>query len=174
MTRVVFCVSLLVVWPVLASAQSPADQDLRVGISELCTVCNDVVRCERDDSAPDGPPVVVYNLLEDDIWQQMATIWDYLIQFISTKTDDVRAMTIYELQSPDDPAPRVITAQEATVDGAALSIRLPGDTVIDQRTGRWFQIRADGGELELGRCELLEFAAGRDLLKTLKTIPQGE
>jgi hypothetical protein len=49
---------------------TPVDVDLQVGISELCTACNDVIRCERDADAPDVavPALVIYNLLEDMVW----------------------------------------------------------------------------------------------------------
>ncbi len=152
----------------IGSAQAQVDPDLRVGVSELCTVCNDVVRCERSEAATDGPPLVIYNLLEDTFWQQIATIWDYLVQFISPKTDDLRAMTIYELDDRNSLQARVITEQEATVDAATLTIRLPADTQIDQRDGRWWRTGADGSEIELGQCELLDFSDGRDLLASLK------
>jgi len=166
----------LVLGSLLAAGAAPAqvEPDLEVGVSELCTTCNDVIRCER---APglDGPEIVVYNLLEDDIWQQIATIWDYLVQFISPKTDDVRAMVIYELATADAASPRIIRDQQATVDAATLTIRLPGGLEIDQKTGRWQRSGAGNEAQELGRCTLLEFAAGRSLIeKLIPTNGNGE
>jgi len=168
--------SLLVI-AALACLTSPlraqVDPELSVGISELCTVCNDVIRCERD-ARLDGPEIVVYNLLEDTVWQQIATIWDYLIQFISPKTDDVRAMVIYELKTAGTATPRVIPDQEATVDAATLSIRMPDDIEVDQTTGRWWRELPGGEEQELGRCTLLDFTAGRELLEELNPGAAGD
>jgi len=149
------------------SRAAPVDLDLKVGISEVCTTCNDVIRCDRDvDAAENIPAVVVYNLLEDTFWQQIATIWDYLIQFISPKTDDVRAMTIYELQTPDVDRPRVIAEQEALVDAETRRVAVPGGW-IDQRSGAWHLAASGGSERQVGNCQLLDFSAGQDLLNNL-------
>jgi len=152
--------------------QAQPDPELTVGISEVCTVCNDVIRCERD-AGVDGPEVVVYNLLEDTIWQQIATIWDYLVQLISPITEDQRAMTIYELATADTGAPQVIPDQEATVDATTLSIRMPDGVEIDQKTGRWLRNLPNGDEQALGQCALLDFTAGRDLLEKLSPPGNG-
>jgi hypothetical protein len=166
----------LSLFALIAVSATAAQEDLEraVGISELCTVCNDVVRCERSaDASVDGPPLVIYNLLEDSFWQQIATIWDYLVQYISPKTDDVRAMTVYEFASVDSKTPRVIPDQQATVDAATLTIRLP-DSQIDQVSGRWLRAGPGGVELMLGQCELLDFAAGRALLAGLSVNEPGD
>lgn len=161
--RLLALLLLLAVAP-LAPASEPVTADMAVGVSELCTTCNDVIRCER--TAGDGPPIVVYNLLEDGFWAQIATIWDYLVQFISPKTEDIRDMTVYELTAAGSGPVTVNRGLEATVDAQARIIRVPGSQ-IDQRSGRWYSVSASGDETELGRCELLEFAAGREFITSL-------
>jgi len=153
-----------------AASQNDAtapDEPMAVGISELCTTCNDVIRCRADADATDGPPMVVYNLLEDTFWQQVATIWDYLVQFIDPVTEDVRAMTVYTFDDPAGRGPAVSPGQQATVDAVAKRIAL-ADGYIDMRSGNWFRGSGDAATRR-GRCELLDYAAGQELIAGLRT-----
>ncbi len=151
------------------------DFDLKIMISELCTTCNDVLRCEQSADRPAGelPPIVVYNLLEDSVWAQIATIWEYLIQNIRPKIQDERAMTIYAVEAADSGSAQVITDQQAIVDAVNRRVLVPG-AYVDQRDGRWYQLDAADQASPIGQCELLGFQAGRELLASLRTAIQEE
>jgi hypothetical protein len=64
---------------------------LAIEIGELCTVCVEVLRYEGAGRR------TVYVLDEKSAWAQIATIGDYLVQSVRPKTEDFRALTIYEL-----------------------------------------------------------------------------
>lgn len=163
----------LFVWGCSGPPPAPVEVELRAGVSEFCTTCNDVIVCERADvdTAADLPPVIVYNLLPDTFWQQVATIWDWLIQWIKPITIDVRAMTAYELDSLDNGEPRVVPGQQATVNGPERRIAVPGG-YIDQVSGDWYRSGTDG-DRRVGQCELLKFVDGLALLRRLQGTDQG-
>lgn len=54
-------------------------------------MCVEVLRCEGAGRR------TVYVLDEKSAWAQIATIGDYLVQSVRPKTEDFRALTIYEL-----------------------------------------------------------------------------
>ena len=69
--------------PAQAAESAPA-----INVSEICTTCKDVIRCTRDPGSPvPAYPVVVYYLHPHTSWEQVVTIWEYLIRFGKPKQE---------------------------------------------------------------------------------------
>lgn len=130
------------------AAPLPAES-LQIRINLLCTTCDDFLRCERTADAGRDEVYRLYRLREKSFWAQIATIWDYLVQWVRRKTSDTRPLTIYE----NDGRQQRIALEEgrARIDAAAGLITLP-DSSIDMRTAEW---RDQTGE-SLGRCTALK------------------
>jgi hypothetical protein len=165
-----FAILLLAIAMDPATAQGPNAGGLAkaaINVSELCTTCDDVIRCTvaAGASAPVAT-VTVYHLHKKSFWGQVATIWDYFIQIWKPQTSDERVLTIFDLTSADAMPSRVQDGLEAMLDANAMTITVPG-AVISRTTGNW--TLADG--TTLGRCELLRpAAAGYRLLNRLKGL----
>ena len=114
--------------------------DLVIPINLRCTTCDDFIRCTRQDAPTNAatarPDNTVYRLKEKTFWAQIATIADYLLQFVRDKTMDERPLAIYR----ETGTVRTIEhdrAWRAQVDILAARITLP-DHSIDQRFGAWY------------------------------------
>lgn len=143
----------------------PAEQ-LQIKINLLCTTCDDFLRCTAtDQSAESG--FKLYRLREKSFFAQIATIWDYLIQWIHRKTEDRRPLTIYLEQGG---VSRVLVPDAtAKVDLVTGLVTLP-DSTIDMRDGSWFI----AGE-SVGQCQTMARRDGYRWLRSLlnKPLPTG-
>lgn len=125
---------------------------LQIRINLLCTTCDDFLRCTRTADAG-SERYLLYRLREKSFWAQIATIWDYLVQWLHRKTVDTRPLTIYE---NNDGVRRVVLADgRVRVDAVSGLIALP-DASIDMRNGDW---RDRTGELQ-GACSTLKRREG--------------
>jgi hypothetical protein len=139
--------------PVTPQVQGP----LAIEISEYCTVCIEVLRCE-------GPTQrIAYVLDEKGAWAQIATIWNYVAEFFRPKTEDLRKLTIYELSPDMSRAVAVRSGLEARLDVWNRRVELP-DAVVDQKTGAWLGL--DGASL--GQCTQLPRGPDRQFANTLQ------
>lgn len=140
-------------------AALPAES-LQIRINLLCTTCDDFLRCERSADV-DRPAVYrIYRLREKSFWAQIATIWDYLVQWLQRKTSDQRPLTVYLNEGETK---RVLELPGvARVDAVAGLISLP-DSSIDMRQGEWRDLR---GELQ-GRCASLPRRQGYAWVRAL-------
>jgi hypothetical protein len=154
----------------LGGVARAADPAPAINVSEICTTCNDVLRCTRaqDSPAPASAPVVIYHLHPESTWDQIKTIWEYLSRFGKAKTTNIRDLTIYDLPGATGPAGRVQDGLEAVLDATTLTIELPGAR-IDRATGQWFLLAPTPGAspVAAGSCQLLSPVAGRELLQSL-------
>lgn len=141
-------------------------ESLQIRINLLCTTCDDFLRCERRADleaalGTDSPQIYrIYRLREKTFWAQIATIWDYLVQWLRRKTSDERPLTVY--LNDGDSRSIVDTAGSARVDAAVGLISLP-DSSIDMRNGEWRDLR---GELQ-GRCATLPRREGYAWVRAL-------
>jgi len=141
-------------------------ESLQIRINLLCTTCDDFLRCERraDVEAAlgtDSPQIYrIYRLREKSFWAQIATIWDYLVQWLQRKTSDERPLTVY-LNDGDERSILDISGS-ARVDAAVGLISLP-DSSIDMRNGDWRDLR---GESQ-GRCTTLPRREGYAWVRAL-------
>jgi len=144
----------------------PAEQ-LTIKINLLCTTCDDFLRCTTTESTAEDP-AVLYRLREKSFWAQIATIWDYLIQWAQRKTSDSRPLTVYH----DEPGSSRILLDNARarVDSVSGLITLPAAT-IDMRSGAWLR----AGE-QVGSCVALPRRAGYAWLREFlqKPLPVGQ
>jgi len=122
---------------------------LQVRINLLCTTCDDFLRCERAADVDRDEVYRLYRLREKSFWAQIATIGDYLVQWLRRKTSDSRPLTIYE----NDGNRKRVALEEgwARIDMVAGLIMLP-DSSIDMRSAEW---RTLTGEPQ-GRCLALK------------------
>jgi hypothetical protein len=109
-------------------AALPAES-LQIRINLLCTTCDDFLRCERRvdveaDLGTDSPQIYrIYRLREKTFWAQIATIWDYLVQWLQRKTSDERPLTVY--LNDGDARSMLDISGSARVDAAVGLISLP-------------------------------------------------
>jgi hypothetical protein len=154
----------LLLRPALAQAPAPA-----INVSEICTTCQDVIRCARDPGSPvPGYPVVVYYLHPHNTWEQIVTIWEYLIRFGKPKQQDTRELTVYEFADPAGPPARTRDGLAAELDAVTMTIGMPG-AQIDRNSGQWSVAAGPGaGALRpAGRCSLLPVAEGFAFLRSM-------
>jgi hypothetical protein len=151
--------------PVFAAAfLLPASAaDLAIPINLKCTTCDDFIRCTATAATPDASsgqtPATVYRLREKTFWAQIATIGDYLVQFLREKTTDERPFAVYV----DSGAARRIEYDpdaRARIDAIAATISLRQES-IDQRDGAW---RGAAGAL-LGQCVAMPRKKGYALVR---------
>jgi len=141
-------------------------ESLQIRINLLCTTCDDFLRCERrvDGAATLGTDPTqtyrIYRLREKSFWAQIATIWDYLVQWLRRKTSDERPLTVY--LNDGDVRSVLDIAGSARVDAAVGLISLP-DSSIDMRNGDWRDLR---GELQ-GRCKTMPRREGYAWVRSL-------
>jgi hypothetical protein len=140
-----------------------SSKDLVIPINLRCTTCDDFIRCTRQDAPANAttgrPDTTVYRLKEKTFWAQIATIADYLLQFVRDKTLDERPLAIYRKTAKA----RTIEhdrAWRAQVDVLAARITLP-DHSIDQRTGAWY----DAAGRNVGQCQALPRREGYALVR---------
>ncbi len=147
-------------------AQPLPTEQLQIRINLLCTTCDDFLQCTATGQSPNSG-FTLYRLREKSFFAQIATIWDYLIQWVHRKTSDSRPLTIYEEK---DSAPRVLVADAvAKVDMVTGLIMLP-DSTIDMRDGNWIV----NGE-SAGVCRTMVRRDGYRWLRSLlnKPLPTG-
>jgi hypothetical protein len=160
-------VALLLLVSLLGACGRPGghtpSKDLAIPINLRCTTCDDFIRCTRQDAptntATGRPDNMVYRLKEKTFWAQIATIADYLLQFVRDKTLDERPLAIYR----ETGAVRTIEydrAWRAQIDMTAARITLP-DHSIDQRTGAWY---SSAGQ-NVGHCQALPRREGYALVR---------
>lgn len=125
-------------------------ESLAIHINILCTTCDEFLRCDAWPPAAGGASATaisrIYRLREKSFWAQVATIWDYLVQWVHRKTTDTRPLSIYVERD----GVRTVTDidQPAQLDFVAGHITLH-DSQIDMRDGRW---QSKSGA-ELGACK---------------------
>ena len=130
---------------------------LAVVVNELCTTCEDFIRCDSTAGTPEVPgPVTLYQLRPKGFVAQVATIWDFLIANIRERTEDRRPLTIFSASSAPE------STGEAVTDLKQHRIRIPGGW-IDQASGDWHG--ADDGHK--GQCRIIPRPDGRQLMKEL-------
>lgn len=140
-----------------------------INVSEICTTCQDVIRCTRDPGSPvPAYPVVVYYLHPHGTWEQIVTIWDYLIRFGKPKQEDTRELTVYEFTAPDGRPAQIRGGQAAALSAVTMTIDVPGAR-IDRISGQWSVADAPGAtELRTaGSCTLLPVADGFAFLRSM-------
>jgi hypothetical protein len=141
------------------------DSPPAINVSEICTTCQDVIRCTRDEgSTVPAYPVVVYYLHPHTTWEQIVTIWEYLIRFGKPKQQDTRELTVYEFTAPDGAPARVRGRQSAELDAVKLTIQMP-DARIDRATGAWW-VGSGSSAQPAGYCRLLPPADGFAFLRS--------
>jgi hypothetical protein len=161
---------LVVLLGVLAGCGSPPPEvDLLIPVNAKCTTCEDFIRCDGGsaNAAVYDPTFDLYRLEPKSILAQVATIWDFLIQLVYTRTEDFRPLSIYAQRPGDSEAfNRTITRDaEARTDLVTHRIHLPSGW-IDQVNGDWHG--ADDGIR--GSCRVLAPAEGRELLKLFSAV----
>jgi len=143
----------------------PTDQ-LQIKINLLCTTCDDFLQCSASGQSIESG-FKLYRLREKSLFAQIATIWDYLVQWVRRKTADNRPLTVY---MEEDGARRIVLeAAEARVDMVSGLITLP-DSTIDMRNGSWIV----AGEAA-GQCRTMVRRDGYLWVRSLlnKPLPAG-
>jgi hypothetical protein len=143
-----------------ACTPKPADLKLAIPVNALCTTCDDFLRCEAA-GATDGSFQLLH-LENKTFLAQVATIWDFLVQAIRERKEDIRPLAIYS--SAGGPARR---GANAVTDLIQHRINIP-DGWIDQANGEWHG--TDG--LVKGQCTLLPLPEGRELVKKMRAAAQ--
>lgn len=140
-----------------------AAPDLAIPINLRCTTCDEFIRCSRQDAPTDAatrrPDSTVYRLKEKTFWAQIATIADYLLQFVQDKTADERPLAIYRQTN----GIRTIEHDRdwrAQLDILAARITVPRHS-IDQRNGAWY----DAAGQKVGQCQALPRREGYALVR---------
>lgn len=152
--------ALLCLPTVQAQDSAPA-----INVSEICTTCKDVIRCTRDEgSTVPAYPVVVYYLHPHTTWEQIVTIWEYLIRFGKAKQQDTRELTVYEFADPDGAPARVRAQQSAGLDAVKQTIGMQ-DARIDRATGDWW-VGSGPAAQRAGSCRLLPPVDGFAFLRS--------
>lgn len=159
-------IALLAILCIPAAQAQAQDSAPAINVSEICTTCKDVIRCTRDAGSPvpAAYPVVVYYLHEHTTWEQIVTIWEYLIRFGKPKQQDTRELTVYEFTAPDGAPAQVRGQQSAELDAVKLTIEMPGAR-IDRATGAWWVGSASSAR-RAGSCRLLPPADGFAFLRS--------
>lgn len=134
------------------------ERELAIEINDLCTTCVDFLRCEADAAA--GDAMTLYVLEQKSFMAQIATIWQYLVQYINPRKTDQRGVMVWTASGDGPPTSSTGQAEQDLV---TFEIRLPGAR-IDQYTGAWY----GAGDTRLGSCRVLTRAEGRDLLASLR------
>lgn len=129
---------------------------LVIDIEELCTQCVEVLRCDGDEIN-----TTIYVLHKKSFWAQIATIWDYLIQAVSTKTEDFRDVTKY-VYATDSTSIASSSQGRARLDVWLRRIELP-DSVVDETNASW----TDATGKTLGACVHLPRVEGITFARTL-------
>jgi len=148
------------------SPSIPAEQ-LQIKINLLCTTCDDFLQCRKSGESIESD-FTLYRLREKSFFAQIATIWDYLVQWVHRKTDDRRPLTVYVEQRG---VSRVLVSDAtARVDLVTGLLTLP-DSTIDMRDGRWF---IDG--VSAGQCHAMVRRDGYRWVRSLlnKPLPTGD
>jgi len=147
----------------LAGCARPEPQaaGLAIPVNPLCTVCDDFLRCEAAGAGQDDYRVL--HLQNKTFVAQLATILDFLLQYVRERKEDVRPLAIYF--SAGGPAR---TGVEAVTDLVRHRIAVP-DGWIDQADGAWHG--SDGAVL--GQCRVLPLPEGRELVKNLRAAAPG-
>lgn len=139
----------------------PTDQ-LQIKINLLCTTCDDFLQCTASGQSIDSG-FKLYRLREKSFFAQIATIWDYLIQWVRFKTADERPLTVYTEEN--GVRRTVVEGAEARVDMVSGLITLP-DSTIDMRNGSWIV----SGE-EAGQCRTMLRRDGYRWVRSLLNKP---
>jgi hypothetical protein len=134
------------------------ERELAIQVNDLCTTCVDFLRCEAD--GPAGDSLTLYVLEQKSFMAQIATIWQYLVQYVNPRKTDQRGVTVWTRSGQ---GPATSSTGQAEQDLVTFEIRLPGARV-DQYTGAWY----GAGDTRLGNCRTLTRAEGRDLLNSLR------
>jgi hypothetical protein len=132
-------------------------ESLAIRINILCTTCDEFLSCATSTAASE-PSLRVYRLREKSFWAQVATIWDYLVQWIWRKTADTRPLSLYVERD----GARTITdvPSLAQLDFVTGRIGLH-DSNVDMRDGAWTSLQGS----RLGRCEQLSRRDGYALVR---------
>ena len=104
----------------------------------------------------------MYVLDEKDTWAQIATIWDYFVQFFRPKTEDFRDVTAYELAGDGETLRSRSERAPARLDVWQRRVELP-NAVVEQRDGAWL----DSAGRVLGTCQHIPRRQDRALAKEL-------
>jgi len=155
---------LAMLWLAGCNQLPPPPGNLAVEINDLCTTCVDHIRCDAAGDSAEAGSFSVYVLEQKDFMAQIATIWQYLVQYVNPRQVDRRGVAVHRARLTAA-GPRAIGAIDegrAEQDLVTFQIRLP-DGHIDQLSGRWY----DSNGRELGSCTVLSRAEGRALLATL-------
>lgn len=150
----------LCLWLGACGSAAPSQSGFRIAVDLRCTTCNDFMRCtaENADAAYPQIPLTVYRLREKSFWSQVATIGDYLFQWVRSKSSDRRPFVAYKRV---EGVWSTSSAGEAIIDTAVARIVLGGAS-IDQRSGAWITPGAAGLCAVMPRKE--GFALVRQLL----------
>lgn len=143
-------------------------ESLQIRINLLCTTCDEFVRCDRSDVEDARETYRIYRLREKSVWAQIATIWDYLVQWIQRKTTDERPLTVYDSLGGSK---RVVSEEgRAQLDMVSGTLTLP-DSAIDLRSGEW---RTPAGAPQ-GQCRTLPRREGYAWVRAMlgKSLPKG-
>lgn len=153
----------LCLWLGACGSAAPSQSGFRIAVDLRCTTCNDFVRCAANDADAANPQtsVTVYRLREKSFWSQVATIGDYLFQWVRSKSSDRRAFVAYKRV---EGMWSTAAAGEAIIDTTAAKIVLGGES-IDQRSGAWMTPGA------AGLCALMPRKEGFALVRQLLGRP---
>ncbi len=101
-------------------------------------------------------------------WEQIVTIWDYLIRFGKPKQEDTRELTIYEFTAPEGRPAQIREGQAAELSAVTMTIDMPG-AQIDRISGQWSVADAPGAteKTDAGSCTLLPVADGFAFLRSM-------
>lgn len=156
-------------WALVGCDRGPAPlppEALKIRINLMCTTCDDFLRCQRADT--DAESYRIYRLREKSVWAQIATIGDYLVQWLHRKTSDTRPLTVYD--NLGDLRQIVSEDGRARVDRVTGLLTLP-DGSIDLRDGQW---RSVTGEPQ-GECRTMPRREGYAWVRALlgRALPTG-
>ena len=146
------------------SAEPLPRETLAIRINILCTTCDEFLRCAAAPTPDAAAKLVagaewrVYRLREKSFWAQVATIWDYLVQWLRRKTTDTRPLSLYVER--DGARTIADLPSMARLDFVAGRIDLH-DSTVDMRDGTWTSLQGD----RLGRCEQMTRRDGYGMVR---------
>src|SRR5512134_2693400 len=86
------CAAVVMAAAAAACTPNRSETTLLIPVNALCTTCNDFIRCDPA-AGPDGGAAtddyVLYHLRPKSMLAQMATIFDYLLQAVRQRKEDL-------------------------------------------------------------------------------------
>jgi hypothetical protein len=130
---------------------------LAIAVNELCTTCEDFIRCDATSKPVDAADAVtLYQLKPKTFLAQLATIWDFLAASVRERKEDRRPLAIFRVGTVPD------QTREAVIDLGQHRIQLEAGW-IDQSNGDWHGV----DDARKGQCRIIPRLEGRQLVGQL-------